>query len=110
MAGSLHQTIDEIVRIASMTLRNRDIQISLDVRQIRTNYPVLSFDKRRTQQVLNNLLTNAIKFTRQGNIFIEARVRAKEDAGGSLFLEVSVEDEGIGMSVEEVARVFDGPN
>ena len=64
MAGSVYQSILEIVKIASMTIQNRDIRVALDAKQIQKNYPVLSFDKRRTQQVLHNLLSNAIKFTR----------------------------------------------
>ena len=66
------------------------------------------FDKRRVQQVLYNLLSNAIKFTRKGEINVSGKVSPKEGDPNLLVLTVSVEDQGIGMSDEEVIQVFDG--
>ena len=76
--------------------------------QVRRKYPVLMFDKRRMQQVLSNLLSNAIKFTRKGEIMVSGHVQQNVDDPSVLLLTVSVADEGIGMSDEEIARVFDG--
>ena len=50
-----------------------------------------------------NLLTNAIKFTRQGPIFVRAFVHPRKK-----LLEVRVIDKGIGMSQDEASVVFDG--
>ena len=60
------------------------------------------------QQVLHNLLSNAIKFTRKGKIRIKGKVKPKENDPNQLVLTVSVADEGIGLSREDAARVFDG--
>lgn len=58
-------------------------------------------DSFRIQQILNNLLSNAIKFTENGAISLTMAARE----GKPLTIEVS--DTGIGMSAEQVSRIFD---
>src|SRR5205085_1696423 len=61
-------------------------------------------DPGRIRQVLLNLVGNAIKFTHQGTVTIEvtSRRRAPETA----LIDVSVQDTGIGISLEEQQRLF----
>jgi CheY-like chemotaxis protein/anti-sigma regulatory factor (Ser/Thr protein kinase) len=59
----------------------------------------LNGDAQRLQQILLNLLTNAIKFTRQGGVQLQI-----EPEGGHIVFKVT--DTGIGMSAEQVARLF----
>jgi signal transduction histidine kinase/HPt (histidine-containing phosphotransfer) domain-containing protein len=62
-------------------------------------------DEMRLAQVVFNLMTNAVKFTpEEGNITL--RVRQKETTGGAAVLEISVEDTGIGISPENLAKIF----
>lgn len=56
-------------------------------------------DMDRIEQILDNLLTNAVKFTETGTIALYARYRE-----GTLSLEVS--DTGIGMNEETLSRIF----
>ena len=86
----------------SLTLVDRDVKIIYELNAIKP-YRGLSFDKRRLQQVLYNLLTNAIKFTRQGMITVYGKYSRTEH-----MVEISVTDEGIGMSQDEANRVFEG--
>jgi len=94
MQGSVYYALKEILKIASMFIQKRDIRVEVEIKQILHNYPVLSFDKRRLQQVLYNVMTNAIKFTRKGSIFIQARVGPDLDVDDHdhLLLTVSVTD------------------
>lgn len=62
--------------------------------------PQFEFDPARIEQVLNNLLSNSIKFCHQG-AKIDIETRAKNG-----FLEVVVSDTGIGISDEEKSRIF----
>jgi signal transduction histidine kinase/CheY-like chemotaxis protein len=61
-------------------------------------------DPSRLRQILLNLLTNAIKFTAQGEVNL--RCRLQEQVNGTLWLRFEVSDTGIGMDAETRARVF----
>lgn len=64
------------------------------------NIPQFEFDPVRVEQVLNNLLSNSIKFSHQG-AKIDLETHAKNG-----FLEVVARDTGIGISEEEKGRIF----
>jgi len=61
-------------------------------------------DPGRLQQVLINLLSNAIKFTDEGEVVVEVHVDSRTD--DSAHLRFSVRDTGIGISPENLDRVF----
>jgi CheY-like chemotaxis protein/anti-sigma regulatory factor (Ser/Thr protein kinase) len=60
-------------------------------------------DQTRVRQVISNLLSNACKFTNNGSVFIDA---VREAMGGQDWLRLSVSDTGIGMTEEQMARLF----
>ncbi|MBI3798340.1 MAG: GAF domain-containing protein, partial [Deltaproteobacteria bacterium] len=62
--------------------------------------PVITTDKARLRQVLDNLLGNAVKFTTAGHIAVGAR--APDHA-----LEIWVEDTGVGIDPDDQRRIFD---
>ncbi len=66
--------------------------------------PVVATDRLRLQQILVNLLDNAIKFTGQGEIRLTAG--AADRAGGGQVLTFAVTDMGIGMTPEEMTGLF----
>ncbi len=113
-------------------LKNRDIQLRLtavDVRSaasivmdllrsladrkglrlvnsIPANTPPVWADENRLQQILHNLLGNAIKFTDEGRVEISAVVPQSGNSG-SRQIEISVADTGIGIAPENIPRVFE---
>jgi signal transduction histidine kinase len=60
---------------------------------------VINNDRRRVEQVLINLVNNAIKFSEHGKVSIECQVR-------NGWLETSVHDTGIGIKAEDMDRLF----
>lgn len=65
--------------------------------------PAIRTDPTRLRQILYNLVSNAVKFTDQGSVRIEATAKPVR---GSTLLEVRVKDTGIGMTEEQIGRVF----
>ena len=60
-------------------------------------------DQTRVRQIILNLLSNACKFTENGDIRISAH---RDDIGGRDWLRLSVSDTGIGMTDEQLGRLF----
>ena len=73
------------------------LQIGADCERLRMG------DPHRTLQILNNLLGNAIKFTESGAVRLSVAALPENDD----WLQLVVEDDGIGMSAEQITRVFD---
>src|SRR5262249_4076136 len=67
------------------------------------NLGVLTVDPMRLRQILLNLLSNACKFTKEG----EVRLRARRVANGRDWIELAVADTGIGMTPEQQAKLFE---
>lgn len=65
----------------------------------------LSGDAVRLRQILLNLLGNAVKFTRQGAVTVEAALRAGD--GGALWLRIAVIDTGCGIDPDFLPRLFE---
>jgi signal transduction histidine kinase/AmiR/NasT family two-component response regulator len=61
-------------------------------------------DPMRLRQVLNNLISNAMKFTDAGAITVRLRAWAEEPGGHAVLIEVA--DTGPGMTAAQVARLF----
>jgi PAS domain S-box-containing protein len=94
----LAQVIDEVVVAFDAQVRQRALSIDADTS---SQLPDVFADRDRIAQVLNNLIGNAMKFTPpHGRISV--RARSVEDN-----VEVSVVDTGVGISPDDLARVFD---
>jgi PAS domain S-box-containing protein len=64
---------------------------------------VMHADPLRVRQIVLNLLSNACKFTEQGEVALEA---ARAQADGADWLEITVADTGIGMTPEQTEKLF----
>jgi hypothetical protein len=90
-------TVVDTIRPLMATNRNR-----LDVR-IAADAGLMHADLTRTRQVLLNLLSNASKFTEDGVITLDLR---RESADGAAWIVFRVSDTGIGMTPEQMTRLF----
>ncbi len=65
---------------------------------------VIHIDPTRLRQVLINLVGNAIKFTHRGRVTVTTSLL---DQDGSLMLRIKISDTGIGMTKDQLSRIFD---
>ncbi len=91
---------------AVMGIRNRVQQKNLELKlEIDEKMPsVLKGDEIRIKQILNNLMSNAVKYTERGSITFSAK-GVSDESGFSLIM--SVKDTGMGIKKEDMEKLFD---
>jgi signal transduction histidine kinase/CheY-like chemotaxis protein/HPt (histidine-containing phosphotransfer) domain-containing protein len=90
--------------IALMSPRAAERNIALDV-LLETPIPEhITTDALRVKQVLINLTGNAVKFTEKGRVCLRLRCDAAPDGGSTIT--VKVNDTGVGMEAEQLARLY----
>ncbi|MCX7114628.1 MAG: response regulator [Gammaproteobacteria bacterium] len=100
---NLQKLLSDMVPILSITIGNKDIELLFN---LSGSIPdCILVDGLRLQQVLLNLLNNAIKFTKQGEIIFS--VLPIDIKKKKVTLSFSVRDTGIGISPDKLARIFD---
>jgi signal transduction histidine kinase/CheY-like chemotaxis protein len=92
--------IDEVVGTARQLAEQNKNRLVLEVQE---NLGRLTVDPMRLRQILLNLLSNACKFTKQG----EVKLRVRKVGDGLEWMEFAVADTGIGMTPEQQARLFE---
>lgn len=72
-----------------------------------SDLPAVRADPDRLEQVLSNLLSNAMKYSLDGAIEVAARVAPERDAEQPRLVEIRVQDHGFGIAPERRERIFD---
>lgn len=94
---NLDAVVSEIIEANQLLFKEHDIEVNNLINRCFTVYA----DKLQLQELFSNLLNNAVKFTDGvGSIHIDAK-----EADG--MIQISVSDQGIGMSEDQLFRVFD---
>ena len=102
---SLPKLIDEICTIIQAGVNEKELEFSLDADRIEDEN-VLG-DSLRIQQVLLNILGNAIKFTPAGGKVSFQVIQKEAVSAGSAVYEFRIKDSGIGMSREFQKHIFE---
>ena len=98
------QLLEEIKEIIQGDLRKKRLTFDFDISQIENQY--IEADRLRLKQILLNVLSNAVKFNRQGGK-VSLRVRELNKArNGYGVYEFRIKDTGIGMHKEFIYKVF----
>ncbi len=93
---ALYQVVEFVVRNLQPLLFGKPVRIEI---YLPSDLPEIWADENRLQQILFNLLGNALKFTHRGKIVISAQVQQDE-------LLVSIKDTGIGIPGDKLESVF----
>lgn len=81
--------------------------ISLDIHSESDIPETITSDPTRLRQVVTNLIGNALKFTEQGGITVHLSTRVNSQTKLPDQISVAISDTGIGMSREQLDRIFD---
>ena len=101
-----HQTvqvaplIDEVIGTARQLAEQNKNRLTVEAQEY---LGALTVDPMRLRQILFNLLSNACKFTTEG----EVKLRASRVWDGRDWIELAVADTGIGMTAEQQAKLFE---
>jgi two-component system, NarL family, sensor histidine kinase EvgS len=92
--------------IDMMQIKAQEKKLSIQLNLSTPDNTDIVIDPTRIRQVLLNLLSNAIKFTDRGGVTVSIRLNEAPAEQSSATLQVTVADTGIGVSVEQQARLF----
>jgi len=96
------EVLHEVLKLVSGRARGKGLTVSASVSDHAQG--VLRGDPARLRQVLLNLMANAIKFTERGAVVVRVNVAEVSEHGVRLLFEV--EDTGIGLAPDALARLF----
>ena len=90
--------LEAVTRDWKKRLAGKNLRLELEVPD---NFPTLHADERRLEEVVHNLLDNAVKYSHQnGRILIQAGAPDQE-------IVLSVRDEGVGIAANDLPRIFE---
>ncbi len=94
----LRDFLEGVTRDWAKRLAGKNLRLELEVPD---NFPTLRVDERRLEEVVHNLLDNAVKYSHQdGRILIQAGAPDQE-------VVLSVRDEGVGIAANDLPRIFE---
>ena len=97
----LAEVISNLTTLVADKIRSKGLQLHISVASLP---PVLVGDRTRIAQVLLNYLSNAVKFSEQGDIALRGSV--VEEGDQDLMVRFEVQDSGIGIAPEVLGRLF----
>jgi signal transduction histidine kinase/CheY-like chemotaxis protein len=93
--------LNDTVILNRVRIGGKPVEFKLDIDE---NLPARLFgDELRIKQILNNLLSNAFKYTREGTVTL--RIRCERDGPG-VWMTITVSDTGIGIQKKDMAKIF----
>lgn len=98
---SVSTLLNDTILAIEARIKQKDLELKVEIDEKLPS--VLNGDEIRIKQILNNLLSNAAKYTNEGSVTFSAKGIYSEN-GFSLFF--SVADTGIGIRKEDISRLF----
>lgn len=99
----LHETVQDTLRWLAVRAHDKNLEIAC---HLRPGVPVeVVGDSTRLRQVIVNLVSNAIKFTEQGEV--ELSVEPEGAHNGQIVLHFKVRDTGIGIPPDKISKIFE---
>ena len=101
----LNEVINDLVNMIKPRAEAKQLRLVIDVDESVPSR--LHGDEIRLKQIITNILTNAVKYTRIGTVTFMVSFKNISDDRNSVMLDVSVADTGIGIKKEDIPKLFD---
>lgn len=96
--------LNDLVNMIAPRAEEKGLKLILDFDK---DMPVsLNGDEIRIKQIITNILTNAVKYTKKGSVTFKTGYERIENEPDSVMLNVSVTDTGIGIKEEDIKKIF----
>ena len=102
-AFPLEELLDHVTSFFAADVTRKGLALTIEIDE--ATPPTIVTDRIRLQQVLTNLIGNAVKYTERGFVRVRA-YRVDWEDGGSVVMGFSIQDSGIGISEENQERLF----
>jgi len=99
--------INDIIQLNYIRYESKPIEFKIEIDE---NIPsTLIGDELRIKQILNNLLSNAFKYTAKGSVTLSVNAECIGRGGGAVIVTLifQVKDTGQGMTAEQISKLFD---
>ncbi|RLJ18087.1 hypothetical protein DJ031_12390 [bacterium endosymbiont of Escarpia laminata] len=99
----LGRLVEETASLFVESANSKDLELNCYIANSISG--IFNGDPTRIRQVLSNLVSNAVKFTNRGGVFL--KVELQEEHGGKQWIRFTVEDTGIGVQEGDQAHLFE---
>ena len=96
---ALQPLLDDIKATMDFTAQSKHLDLNISPAPIEFIYA----DPQRLKQILLNLISNALKFTEHGSVYVQCHLESYNNTPGILF---NIIDSGLGIAEEDIARIF----
>ena len=100
---NLRAMLGDFAEVMGHQAQGKGLELILDIKQIEQSQ--VKGDPGRLRQIITNIVSNAIKFTSEGEIVITAKLQSVDDESWQFYCDVS--DTGIGIAQKKIAGLFD---
>ncbi|GEM_PF-417676 len=101
---SFVSVLNDLVNMVQKKAEDKGLEFNMDIDR---DIPmILNGDEVRIKQVITNILSNAVKYTKEGSVTFTAGYEKIPDKSDSIILKISVVDTGIGIKDEDLERLF----
>ena len=102
---SIHQIVDNVCQILQHEIDHKKLKIDFDYSML--DEDVLSCDNLRLNQILLNIVSNAVKYSYEGGTISIAVIQLSSEDESKIINEFHIKDEGCGMTPEFLEHVFE---
>jgi PAS domain S-box-containing protein len=102
-ANNVYDIVNSVFNLLKFKADENNIEFLLDIKEEVPQY--LMLDSLRLNQILMNLLSNALKFTERG--YVKLKITVLQKHNDKVKLKFSVEDTGIGIPADRLNRIFE---